>query len=195
MRTASSYSGVELSNPLVELARCSKWNQVVSLSSPLSLSGLTEDTVTTLAYRFEALFRLRQYDELLGELSSVQQAVGSAQDKLDLRCSLVLLQCEAQLLCGRSSDALCALQSLHTELESREGGEGGRVLFWRLQCLSQRANALVRLRQWRGAVCLARDLSLLVLREAHQLPKGEQGVVAGLQASLLLHLSKLLLQV
>lgn len=138
------------------------------MSKDLLVDSIEKDAV--LACRFEALFRLKQYDELTVEVSDLLPAVeadcadGLSRALLDRAASLRLLLSEVKCLSGRSSEAFEALRSLQDWLDAlallpSAGPHAVRLKFWSWHVSCHVCNAHVRLRSWRSALRLLRDLS------------------------------------
>lgn len=117
-----------------------------------------------LACRLEALFRLKAYDELITEISSISPSLQydneMALPALDRVVSLNLLLSEAKLMTGRSNDAFELLQDLASWLQhtaEHSINHKVRAEFWSWHVTCHVCNAHIRLRNWKSALGLLRS--------------------------------------
>lgn len=165
---------------LEQVYRVGDWRSVVDISTKLmkdeDFSSREKDELsTTLQYRFEGLFKMKMFDDLMLEVGRFLQAEGSTRDAtsidaLSLRpnaMSLSVLVCEVMSLTGRGGEAIEQLYKLRRILEislSSKDSEASDLLFqwWYYKIWNQIVNVLLRQRQWHLALHeLSRILSII----------------------------------
>lgn len=145
---------------LVTLAESSSWQGVVKLSAKLlyeqeNLPGHLFSRVTGL--RFEGLYRMKQYDELATEATSIlteeelkMAAEGERYEfNYNTTVSMRLLLNDVKIMTGRSEEALEQLLTMHKWLDSLP--QQSIVSFWLWQVKCHVVNGYIRLRNWKAA--------------------------------------------
>jgi hypothetical protein len=181
---------------LSQLVQSDRWSDVllrIRNKESIDSEGLQ-------ALYFEALFRLKLYDDLCTDLgqrlsvnsTAINKITVDTIESLDQTVSLRLLLAEAKLLSGRGSEAMDLFRSLQQWLETVTLSPTltSRKLFWHWQVRGALCNALIRQRSWKPALRLLRTLSM----EAKN-GEGEREVLAACEVLLLSRLGRLLLQV
>lgn len=189
---------------LVILAQSFYWPGVLKLSGTLlAQEGTTEQQRTEIIrLRFEALYRMKSYDELANEVTAILSEeerkvavdVQPREFNHNIAVSMRLLLNDIKLMTGRSEEAVEQLNTMKAWLSSE--APTSNVLFWLWQVRCHIANGYIRLRNWRSASFelndMLNDLQQRVLvcgsvEDRSQLVKG--------QIVLLTRLARLLFQV
>lgn len=145
---------------LVALAQSFFWPAVLKLSGQLLEQESTPDhllcNITRL--RFEALYRMKLYDELANEVTAILQdeekKIAGDADPQNINYNVVvsmrLLLNDIKLMTGRSEEAVEQLNAMKAWLESVQPATSV-VLFWLWQVKCHIVNGYIRLRNWRSA--------------------------------------------
>lgn len=154
-----------------------------------------------LAYRCEALFRMRLYDDLISELGAILPIVEKQLEEkidevvVDRVASLRLLLAEVKLLSGQSSDAFEAYADIESWLSELSPEMSTLAQFWSWHVSCHICNAHIRLRNWKSALRLLRSLFLRLEVVDNETSPEEQADIASAQVILLCRIAKLLLQI
>jgi hypothetical protein len=153
-------------NGIVKCAQSFYWPQVLKLSEKLLLQeDLPEQLLSTITrLRFEALYRMKLYDDLANEVTIIlndEEAKNGdatpAEFNYNIIVSMRLLLNDIKLMTGRSEEAVEHLNAMKRWLETvtTENATNNTVnisaLFWLWQVKSHIVNGYIRLRNWRAA--------------------------------------------
>lgn len=141
-------------------AATSSWQGVATLSSKLLYEeeNLPEQHLSLITgLRFEALYRMKQYDELATEAASIlaeeesRLAAAGESDRFNFNTTVAmrLLLNDVKIMTGRSEEALQQLLAMHQWLASLP--EESIVAFWLWQVKCHVVNGYIRLRNWKAA--------------------------------------------
>ncbi len=160
---------------LLTFAATSSWQGVATLSSKLLFEkeNLPEQHLSLITgLRFEALYRMKQYDELATEAASIlaeeesRLAVEGESNRFNYNTtvSMRLLLNDVKIMTGRSEEALQQLLAMHKWLASLP--QESIVTFWLWQVKCHIVNGYIRLRNWKAATLemnrMLNDLQSLV---------------------------------
>jgi ribosomal protein L39E len=199
---------------ILSLAKLSAWPHVVRYSTSILQQNadgalpLTQDELNfILLTRFEALFRLKVYDDLASEiniaLNNIINALPNHQidyhsySLVDFIYSIRLLLAEVHLLSGQGEMAIKELDAIQLSLEEKKS-ENERIQYWIWQCEMHRINYNVRSRNWKNALTLQRKLNLeinILLNDDQFSGNDDQLDLIAAKIMLLCRTARLLLQV
>jgi len=160
---------------LLTFAATSSWQGVATLSSKLLFEeeNLPEQHLSLITgLRFEALYRMKQYDELATEAASIlaeeesRLAAEGESERFNYNTtvSMRLLLNDVKIMTGRSEEALQQLLAMHKWLASLP--QESIVTFWLWQVKCHVVNGYIRLRNWKAATLemnrMLNDLQSLV---------------------------------
>lgn len=145
---------------LLTFAATSSWQGVATLSSKLLFEeeNLPEQQLSLITgLRFEALYRMKQYDELATEAASIlaeeeSRLTTEGESTLfnyNTTVSMRLLLNDVKIMTGRSEEALQQLLAMHKWLASLP--QESIVAFWLWQVKCHVVNGYIRLRNWKAA--------------------------------------------
>ena len=162
-----------------------------------------EDVRTINVLRFEALFRMKMYDDLNVELASVlSQYVNNASTDfehssvLNFTVASRLLQSEVKLMTGHSIEALEHFDQLQCWLESLQISNNCRKTYWLWHIKCHILNSNIRSRNWKGSLKLLRNMVHLIDNLLSTNSNGSDSVfLHKAKVILLLRSAKILLQV
>jgi hypothetical protein len=150
-------------NGLVKSAQSFYWPHVLKLSEKLLLQeDLPEQLLSTITrLRFEALYRMKLYDDLANEVTIIlndEEAkngdASPAEFNYNIIVSMRLLLNDIKLMTGRSEEAvehLNAMKRWLVSVTSDNTTSNNSALFWLWQVRSHIVNGYIRLRNWRAA--------------------------------------------
>lgn len=147
-------------NGLQKLAKEFYWQSVANLSEKLlSEQGKVPEHLLSRVsgMRFEALYRMKLYDDLANEVSSLlvdeERKFKSDPDPKKFNYNVIvstrLLLNDIKLMTGRSEEAVEQLNSMKLWLLNIE--PSNIIFFWLWQVKSHLVNGFIRLRNWKGA--------------------------------------------
>jgi hypothetical protein len=148
---------------LLHLEKFSAWQSIVKTSGIILSEGNVPESVLAkvTGLRFEALYRMKMYDELSTEASSLllseenrMQAANDDKVNYTVLVSMRLLLNDVKLMTGRSEEAVEQLLSLKDWLASiiKDSPQNATAVFWLWEVKSQIVNAYARLRNWNCAI-------------------------------------------
>lgn len=187
---------------LYTLKEICAWQAAADLSGKLLFeeeSTMEGDLSKISCIRFEALFRMKKYDDLIVEVGNIlnaeekrmeaeRSALGgdahAAQPNYNLTISMRLLLYEMKMMTGRSQEALEKLfvlrESLAESLQSTQSNEEDNssnnnsnktlISFWLWQVRCHIVNAFIRQRNWKAA---AVDLQHMLVELGHLIQEAE----------------------
>lgn len=164
-------------NGLIVLAQSFFWPSVLKLSSKLLEQENTPEHLLSsiMRIRFEALYRMKLYDELANEVTAIlveeekkMEHDGDDQQGSSFNYNVVvsmrLVLNDIKLMTGRSEEAVEQLNAIKTWLtatanattsessnSSSNGGNNSIVLFWLWQVKCHIVSGYIRLRNWKSA--------------------------------------------
>lgn len=201
---------------LINLANNAAWTQVARFSSSILASSTqkqlsSQDYYCVLLLRYEALYRLKMFDELLSELTNLLSSNFSRSDQLsvlfldgnlfDIYCSFRILRYEANVQSGQSQAGFRELQDtqewLRDQLKPDSDKDAVRAWYWLQQIELNFINFYIRSRNWKMALQLHRKILIQIndLLAEYQPSSSDALDLTAAKVMLLCKTTRLLLQV
>lgn len=161
---------------LIHLSKSCSWNEIVRHTTNLladrsSISQFSKNEMNMFTkLRYEALFRMKMYDDLMTEVTLQLQNLEaennhlnqeSADDHFDLISGYKLLIFEVNLMTGHGQESLEHLLRYRKQLSGLQAGNGSvphRATYWLWHAECHIVNTSIRTRNWKRAI---KDLTVL----------------------------------
>lgn len=192
---------------LYQLAASKSWQSIVSISAKLLSENkiLQPDEIRLVnILRFEALFRMKMYDDLNIELNTTLMLYDGVQSSgaeisielYNFLVSLRMLQSEVKLMTGHSLEALEHLHQTSNWVQTTSFPHTSIQMYWIWQIKCHEVNSNMRSRNWKGSLKLLRNMMLLLESYFPTVSDEEdRELLVKAKIVLLLRSAKLLLQV
>ncbi len=170
---------------LVELANSCVWKKVAENAEILLKDRNNKDYIIILQLRFEALFRLKMFDELTSEvITAIPQLISNPnipESKAShIALSMKLLLAEVKFLTGRGDESLEQLYYILNDLKSNINAydlNEAQTQFWKIRTEMNIINIYIRQRQMKLVVNRLQSLiyeNSEILKEINDTRSGDE---------------------